>query len=129
MKNKKEIPVYLFTGFLDAGKTTFIHQMADQLVKAGEHVLFFSLEQTCLELVTKGISRLMAQKNLNTAVSAIDIRRGTNNYLVQQATEEYASFTENEIILECSFETKIDYIIHTVEDYIKDCAPITSGNF
>lgn len=52
--------------------------MTDQLVEAGEHVLFFSLEQTCLELVTKGISRLMAQKDIHTAVSAIDIRRGVD---------------------------------------------------
>ena len=94
--------------------------MADQLVKNGEHVLFFSLEQTCLELVTKGISRLMAQKDLHTAVSAIDIRRGVNNPLVRQATEEYASFAEREIILECSFETKISYIIDTVQQFIQE---------
>ena len=112
--------LYVLGAISSLGKTTFIHQMADQLVKAGEHVLFFSLEQTCLEIVTKGISRLMAQKDINTAVSAIDIRRGVENDLVRQATEEYASFTENEIILECSFETKIDYIIHTVEEYIKE---------
>lgn len=90
--------LYVLGAISSLGKTTFIHQITDQLVEAGEHVLFFSLEQTCLELVTKGISRLMAQKNIHTAVSAIDILRGVDNYLVQQATEEYTSFTENEII-------------------------------
>ncbi len=112
--------LYVLGAISSLGKTTFVHQMADQLVKAGEHVLFFSLEQTCLELVTKGISRLMAQKNINTAVSAIDIRRGIENEAVLKATEEYASFTEHEIILECNFETKIDTIINTVEDYINE---------
>lgn len=112
--------LYVLGAISSLGKTTFIHQMADQLAQAGEHVLFFSLEQTCLEIVTKGISRLTAQKNINTAVSAIDIRRGTDTEAVQRATEEYASFTEHEIILECNFATKIDYIIDTVENYIKE---------
>ena len=112
--------LYVLGAISSLGKTTFIHQMADQLAKAGEHVLFFSLEQTCLELVTKGISRLMAQKNINTAVCAIDIRRGIENEDVIKATEEYASFTEHEIILECSFATKIGDIINTVEEYIQE---------
>ena len=112
--------LYVLGAISSLGKTTFIHQMADQLVKAGEHVLFFSLEQTCLELVTKGISRLMASKNINTAVSAIDIRRGVENEEVIKATEEYASFTEHEILLECSFATKIGDIINTVKKYIQE---------
>ena len=116
--------LYVLGAISSLGKTTFIHQMADQLAKAGEHVLFFSLEQTCLELVTKGISRLMAQKNIHTAVSAIDIRRGIENEDVLKATEEYASFTEHEIILECNFETKIDTIVSTVEDYIRETSTL-----
>lgn len=116
--------LYVLGAISSLGKTTFIHQMADQLVKQGEHVLFFSLEQTCLELVTKGISRLMAQKNIHTAVSAIDIRRGVENDLVRQAIEEYASFTEHEIILECNFETRIGSIINTVEEYINETSTL-----
>lgn len=116
--------LYVLGAISSLGKTTFIHQMADQLVKAGEHVLFFSLEQTCLELVTKGISRLMAQKNIHTAVSAIDIRRGVENEAILKATEEYASFTQHEIILECNFETKIGTIISTVEQYIQETSTL-----
>ncbi len=112
--------LYVLGAISSLGKTTFIHQMADQLVRAGEHVLFFSLEQTCLELVTKGISRLMASKNINFAVSSIDIRRGVENEAIVNATNEYASFTEHEILLECSFATKIGDIINTVEKYIQE---------
>lgn len=36
--------LYVLGAISSLGKTTFIHQMADQLAKAGEHVLFFSLE-------------------------------------------------------------------------------------
>lgn len=112
--------LYVLGAISSLGKTTFVHQLADQLVKAGEHVLFFSLEQTCLELVTKGISRIMAQKDISTAVCAIDIRRGFDNEFVRQATLDYASFSHHEFILECNFTTNIDYIIHTVEKYIND---------
>lgn len=112
--------LYVLGAISSLGKTTFIHQVADQLARAGEHVLFFSLEQTCLEMVTKGVSRLMAQKNLGTAVSAIDIRRGVENDLVLEAMEEYASFTEHEIILECNFETQMDDIVRIVKEYISE---------
>lgn len=62
----------------------------------------------------------MAQKNLGTAVSAIDIRRGIENDLVLEVMEEYASFTEHEIILECNFKTQMDDIVRTVKEYISE---------
>lgn len=77
--------LYVLGAISSLGKTTFVHQMADQLVQVGEHVLYFSLEQTSLELVTKGISRLTAQADINTAVSSIDIRRGVNTVAVIEA--------------------------------------------
>ena len=33
MIQKREIPVYLFTGFLDAGKTTFIQETMEDRLK------------------------------------------------------------------------------------------------
>lgn len=41
-----------------AGKTTLILQIADNLAKRGEYVLFFSLEMSKFELMSKSISRL-----------------------------------------------------------------------
>ena len=50
--------LYVLGAISSLGKTTFACQLADQLAKAGEHVLYFSLEQSKFELVTKGLSRL-----------------------------------------------------------------------
>lgn len=111
--------LYVVGAISSLGKTTFAHQMGDQLARAGDHILYFSLEQTRLELTTKGLSRLTAQKDINAAVSAIDIRRGKITQVVRGAAEEYRSFSEHEMIIECSFDTTIETVTQTVKDYIK----------
>ena len=82
-------------------------------------MLFFSLEQSRFEMVTKGMSRLTAQEDLKTAVSAIDIRQGVLTDAVQRAAETYAGFAEHETIIECDFNTTIETITGTVEEYIR----------
>ena len=43
---KKEIPVYLFTGFLDSGKTTFIQgTLEDPAFNSGEKTLMLLCEE------------------------------------------------------------------------------------
>lgn len=48
---------YCFGAISSLGKTTFATQLADQVAAAGTHVLYFSLEQTKFELVSKSIAR------------------------------------------------------------------------
>ena len=42
--------LYVLGAISSLGKTTFAHQMADQIARAGHPVIFFSLEQNTLEL-------------------------------------------------------------------------------
>ncbi len=56
---------------------------------AGEDVLFFSLEQSRLELVIKSFSRHTAQKDVLTAVNSLSIRCGYLPKHVLEATKEY----------------------------------------
>ena len=70
--------LYVLVAISSLEKTTFCGQMAcgqmaDQLAGYGEQVLYFSLEQTRLELVCKGLSWLMA---LSDMPSALDTARG-----------------------------------------------------
>jgi len=118
--------LYVLGAISSLGKTTFVHQLADQLAKSGEHVIFFSLEQTTLELVTKGLSRLTAQEDMRFAVSSIDIRRGVNTPIVKNARQIYSQIAKHEVILECSFEMTIEGILETVQRYISETgiAPI-----
>ena len=110
--------LYVLGAISSLGKTTFVHQLGDQLARDGDHVLFFSLEQSRFEMVTKGMSRLTAQENLKTAVSAIDIRQGVLTDTVRRAAETYAGFAEHETIIECDINTTIETIVGTVEEYI-----------
>ena len=46
MANAKEIPVYLFTGFLESGKTLFIQDtLEDKRFNAGERTLLIQCEE------------------------------------------------------------------------------------
>ena len=46
MAQKKEIPVYLFTGFLEAGKTRLVQEtMEDERFNAGESTLILLCEE------------------------------------------------------------------------------------
>lgn len=122
--------LYVIGAISSLGKTTFTHQLGEQLAAAGDHVLYFSLEQTRLEMVSKGISRRTAQRTykdvFDGAVSAIDIRRGNITDSVRAAAKEYAKDVETESLIECSFDTTIDSITSYVLGYIKanDAKPV-----
>ena len=109
------------------GKTTFMSQIADNIAKNGNHVLFFSLEQSRLELVTKSLSRITAQLKGDYAekyaVSSINIRRdnmsSAQRKLVEQAKAEYQTFSRNITIVQCGFDTTVSNIAETAERFIE----------
>lgn len=115
--------LYVIGAISSLGKTTFVHQLGDQLAAAGDHVLYFSLEQSRLEMVTKGMSRITARRSFlegfKTAVSAIDIRRGKVTDAVKEAAREYGEKATTESIIECGFDTTIDSIVSYVNSYME----------
>ena len=123
--------LYVIGGVTGNGTTTFCGQMADNLARAGESVLYFSLEQTELELVTKGLARLTAQECLDTygagaltkspltgAMSAIDIRAGRITDSVKRAIETYKTFADRLRIIECKFDITADMICNSVCNFM-----------
>lgn len=111
--------LYVVGAISSLGKTTFCHQLGDQLAQQGQHVLYFSVEQNRLEMVTKGLSRLSEQIEPFNGISAIDIRRGASNSALKKAIEKYKTFAKNISIIECSFDVLEEDIIQYVEDYIQ----------
>ena len=112
--------LYVLGAVSSLGKTTFVGQLADQLSEAGDRVLYFALEQSEFELVSKGISRMTARQDMETAVSAMQIRDGISTEAVKRAMEEYRSIACNEAIIECGFDTTIETITETVLEYISE---------
>ena len=76
--------LYVLAALSSLGKTTFALQIADQLAEQGADVLFFSLEQSTLEMVTKSIARQTAQDSIKTrgdvseGVTSLQLRKGKN---------------------------------------------------
>ena len=110
--------LYVLGAVSSLGKTTFVGQLADQLSEAGDRVLYFALEQSEFELVSKGISRQTARKDMETAMSAMQIRDGYVTEAVKEAIEAYRGIACNEAIIECGFDTTIETITGTVQEYI-----------
>ena len=101
-------------------KTTFCTQLADQLAAAGEEVLFFSLEQSRLEIVSKSIARRTAQADITTAVDSLSIRRGYLPRHVLTAAKEYKEAVSDRLsIIEGNFNCNISFIGDYVRRYIQ----------
>lgn len=115
--------LYVIGALSSLGKTTFTHQLADQLAEQGETVLFFSLEQSMFEIGTKSIAReafKLSPSNRSELASAIEIRSGKRSKTINTAYKNYMKFNANVYIQECNFETTFDSIKETVEEFIKE---------
>lgn len=112
--------LYAVAAISSLGKTTFCHQIADQLAAAGNDVLFFSLEQSRLELVSKSLARRTAQADMATAVTSLSIRRGYLPKQVTAAAERYKQeVQENISIIEGNFDCNISFIGDYIRRYIR----------
>lgn len=112
--------LYVVGAISSLGKTTFCHQMADQLATAGEDVIFFSLEQSRLELVSKSFSRRTALKDVSTAVNSLSIRRGYLPKNVLEVAKEYkADIGDRLSIVEGNFSCNISFIGDYIRKYIQ----------
>lgn len=119
--------LYCVAATSSLGKTTFCHQMADQLATMGEDVLFFSMEQSRLELVSKSIARTTAQQNMQTAVTSLSIRKGYLPGYVQKAALDYRNTVGDRLsVIEGNFNCNISFIGEYIRQYIRrtGCKPV-----
>lgn len=119
--------LYCVAATSSLGKTTFCHQMADQLATMGEDVLFFSMEQSRLELASKSIARITAQQNMQTAVTSLSIRKGYLPGYVQKAALDYRNAISDRLsVIEGNFNCNITFIGDYIRQYIRrtGCKPV-----
>jgi replicative DNA helicase len=115
--------LYVLGAASSMGKTTFVHQMADQLAERGEQVLYFSLIQSRFELIIKSLSRVIARKSEGRyGVTELEIRKMANpSEEVREAMDAYASLIGYRLsIVENSKELDVGVgkISEIVRDYI-----------
>lgn len=110
--------LYVIGAISSLGKTTFAYQMGNQMAEFGHHVLYFTLEQSQMDLVVKGLSRMTVQNDSSSAISTDKIIKYSASEAVLKAKETYLSFAERETICECNFETSVKEITDTISEYI-----------
>ena len=99
--------LYVIGGAPSVGKTTFVHQLADQLAANGKTVLYFSLAETRMALVSKSIARecyLSPDKSgfKDSIPTSRDIRRGwplANLELFDKMVEQYSAKVGNRLVI------------------------------
>lgn len=110
--------LYVIAATSSLGKTTLALQIADNLAEAGNEVLFFSLEQSRLELITKSFSRLLKQEK-NESVSSLTLRTGADPDNLQAAAKLYKSKIGDHMnVIEGNFGCNIDFIKAYIKEYI-----------
>ena len=114
--------LYVIGAVPTLGKTTFCLQMADQIAEQRRPVLFFSMEQSRLELVSKSISRTARENNPGNQtkiLTSLQIRRGETSPTIEDAMKIYSKNVSQYMnIIEGNFETTIDTIRDSVKRHI-----------
>lgn len=116
-------------GASSLGKTTFVVNLIDRLLDRGETVLYFSLEQLPIEIITKSLARRMYEKDPFTDLTNIDIKNGATSPELEEIKREYAAHATRYQIITGSFRTTAADIVEYVEKYRQthggeDCKPI-----
>lgn len=111
--------LYVIAATSSLGKTTFSLQLADNFAASGHDVLFFSMEQSRLELVSKSLARITAQENRETALNSLAIRNGRNPDRVRAAAQRYKEMVGDRMnIIEGNFRCNISFIGEYIRRYI-----------
>lgn len=112
--------LYVLGAISSLGKTTFIHQLADQMAAAGENVLYFSLEQSRLEMVSKSLARITAQMSTTAAVTSLQIRAGHIDDAVLDAIDEYrGTIGDRMSVIEGNFNCTVSFIGDYITRYME----------
>lgn len=116
-------------GASSLGKTTFAVNIIDRLLDNGETVLYFSLEQLPIEIITKSLARKLYEADPTTQLTNIDIKNGATCETLERIKREYAEKATRYQIITGSFRTTAADIVAFVEEYRREhggdsCKPI-----
>lgn len=124
--------LYIIGAISSLGKTTLTLQIADNLVQQGKDVLFFSLEQSKFELMSKSVSREtyiycqannIDSKNAKSSLGISDGRRyanynDTEKEVITNAFSKYEDYSEHLFIYEGIGNISVSEIRNKVKDHI-----------
>lgn len=112
-------------GSASLGKTTFAINWADNMIKAGETILYFALEQGQTELLSKVLARRAYTKCQYTSLTNTAIKSGVyQGQDINQAINALIAENKNDLkrlnIIKCDFSITAEEIKETIENFIFD---------
>jgi len=111
--------LYAIGAISSLGKTTLIHQIADQIAASGRDVLYFSLEQSRLELASKSLARRTAQADYNNSLGSLKIRQGVTSRALSAAIRDYTQAVGDRMnVIEGGFKYTVEQLGEYVAKYI-----------
>ena len=118
--------LYIVGGVPSVGKTTFMLQIANQMAMHGEHVMYFTLEQSMLEITSKSTAcestiRFEHDKGKpGTYVNNMDIQFAKKPRDADAALWDYFGFVDDRFSLVTSFSgLTVRDIEQKVSDYVR----------
>lgn len=109
--------LYVIAATTSLGKTTFALQLADNLAEAGKDVVYFSLEQSTYEIVSKSIARRMFLNGKK--VFSLDLRCGKYPRDFDKFLNEYRQAVGDHLsVVEGNFNCNVEYIETYLRHYI-----------
>lgn len=110
--------LYILAAPSSLGKTTFALQMADQLAEGGHEVIYFSLEQSRFELVSKSLARFSDGIDEGSDITSLTIRAGFSNATLRQAIANYKEKVSDRVsIVEGDVNCNTAYIADFIRRY------------
>ena len=106
--------VYILGGLGSSGKTTFLNQMSDQIAQSGEQVLYFSMEQSILGLVSKSVAREAYLAGEEETLTSVQLRTGESAKFNIYLQKYYNRVSTNLSIIEC----EADFDMVALEEYV-----------
>ncbi len=123
--------LYVIGAISSLGKTTLIHQIADNIAGAGTPVLYFSPEMSRLELVTKSITRIATKQALEQGYKGNELEtvckpsiywrsHGIETEAGKQALKTYTeTIAGNMNIIQGDFDTDVYSIRTEIQRFIR----------
>lgn len=112
--------LYVLAAISSLGKSTYAGQMAEQIAATGRDVLFFALEMSKFEMVSKGIARTIARKDPFTHITSVQIRKGVLTKEVMDAADEYKEKVGGRLsFLAGNMSARLSDICRYVRDYVE----------
>lgn len=114
--------LYVLAAASSLGKTTFALQLADDIACYGREVIFFSLEQSKFEMVSKSLARFMYINDPRTAATSLQIRKGdVNRAAAREARDTYTDHINGKLsMIEGNFSCNVQFIERYIRQYVRN---------